>query len=105
MWFVMTEAPRRSRRAKEGWAEEKDARIARTVRFPDTLRDQIARDAERCSRSFEAQALAVLRRHYGEDVELAPASDVILAFALGSLAGIAEADRERLLRRAGHRTK
>lgn len=81
-------------------AKDKDGRIARTIRFPDSLRERIASDAERCGRSFEAQVLAVLRRHYGEDVDLAPAPDTILGLALGSLSGIPEADRERLLRRA-----
>jgi hypothetical protein len=39
---------------------------ARTIRFPKRLRDRIAADAERCGRSFEAQVLAILRRHFGE---------------------------------------
>jgi len=42
--------------------------IARTIRFPRRLRERIAADAERCGRSFEAHVIAVLRRHYGEDV-------------------------------------
>ncbi len=45
-------------------------RSARTVRFPASLKQRIAADAERCGRSFEAQVLAILRRHYGEDVDI-----------------------------------
>jgi len=71
------------------------------VRFPERLRARIAGDAERCNRSFEAQVIAILRRHYGEDVDLAPAPDAILAFALGSAAGVPEADLRRLETRIG----
>lgn len=70
------------------------------IRVAEALRERITEDAERCGRSFEAQVLAVLRRRYGEDVDLAPAPDRILELALGSLAGIPEVDRERLLKRA-----
>ena len=74
---------------------------ARTVRFPDRLRSRLAADAERCGRSFEAQVIAILRRHYGEDVDIAPAPESILALAVGSLAGIPEPDRRRLTARLG----
>ena len=74
-------------------------RTARTLRFPEPLRARITADAERCGRSFEAQVLAILRRHYGEDVDIAPAPDTILALATASLAGLPEADRKRVTRR------
>ena len=74
-------------------------RTARTIRFPDSLRERIAADAERCGRSFESQAIAILRRHYGEDVDISPSPDAILSLALGSLAGVAEPDRRILLGR------
>ena len=69
---------------------------ARTIRFPSSLRSRLAADAERCGRSFEGQVLAILRRHYGEDVDIAPAPDAILALAVGSLQGIAQADRRAI---------
>jgi len=72
---------------------------ARTVRFPDRLRARLAADAERCGRSFEAQVIALLRHHYGEDVDIAPPPNAILAYAVGSLAGIAESDRRRITSR------
>ncbi len=66
---------------------------ARTIRFPARLRARIAADAERCGRSFEAQVLAILRRHYGESVDILPAPAMILALAEASLAGMSAADR------------
>ncbi len=45
--------------------------------------------------------IAILRRHYGEDVDIAPAPDTLLELATGSLAGIPEADRAALTRRLG----
>jgi hypothetical protein len=51
---------------------------ARTIRFPGRLRERIGDDAARCGRSFEAQVLAILRRHYGEDVDIAPAPASII---------------------------
>jgi hypothetical protein len=62
--------------------------VARTVRFPEALRDKIAADADRCGRSFEGQVLAVLRRHYGEDVDLAPAPAEVVGLAMASLADV-----------------
>jgi hypothetical protein len=73
--------------------------VARTVRFPDRLRRKIAVDADRCGRSFEGQVIALLRRHYGEDVDIAPAPSEILAFAAASLASVSEADLPQLTRR------
>lgn len=61
------------------------ATIARTIRFSARVRKRVAADAERCGRRFEAQVIAILRRHYGEDVDIAPAADTILALARGSL--------------------
>jgi len=62
--------------------------VARTIRFPTRLRDKIAADAKRCGRSFAGQVLALLRRHYGEDVDIAPRPAEILALAAASLADI-----------------
>lgn len=73
--------------------------IARTIRFPEDLRTRISADAERCGRSFEAQVLAILRRHYGEDVDLAPPPDAVIGLATGSLAGVSAADRKQLTAR------
>jgi hypothetical protein len=47
-----------------------DSTIARTIRFPSKLREKIAADAKRCGRSFAGQVIALLRRHYGEDVDI-----------------------------------
>jgi hypothetical protein len=76
-----------------------DTTIARTIRFPASLRDRIAADAERCGRSFEGQVLALLRRHYGEDVDITPAAGEILALAHASLADIPATDARNVLRR------
>lgn len=73
-----------------------DAMVARTIRFPAGLRDKIAKDAERCGRSFEGQVIALLRRHYGEDVDIAPGPAAILALAAASLADIPAADLRSL---------
>ena len=69
-----------------------DPTIARTIRFPAALRDRLAADADRCGRSFEGQVIALLRRHYGGDVDIAPAPADILALASASLAGVPPAD-------------
>jgi hypothetical protein len=66
--------------------------VARTIRFSAGLREKIASDAERCGRSFEGQVIALLRRHYGEDVDIAPSPVEILALATASLADISPAD-------------
>jgi hypothetical protein len=63
------------------------------------LRGKIAADAERCGRSFEGQVIALLRRHYGEDVDIAPAPADILALAAASVAGVPDADLADLTRR------
>jgi hypothetical protein len=75
------------------------ADVARTIRFPSSLRARIANDAERCGRSFEGQVIALLRRHYGEDVDIAPPPSDILALAASSLAGVSDAEIKRLTRR------
>lgn len=80
-------------------AVAQDTTIARTIRFPAALRDRLATDADRCGRSFEGQVIAVLRRHYGEDVDIAPSPADILALASASLAGVAASDRRLLTRR------
>lgn len=67
--------------------------------MPVALRKRIAADAERCGRSFEGQVIALLRRHYGEDVDIAPGPDGILALAAASLADIPAAERKKLTRR------
>jgi hypothetical protein len=74
-----------------------DATVARTIRFPAGLRQRVSSDAERCGRSFEAQVLALLRRHYGEDVDIAPSPDDILGFARASLVDVAAIDGRRLV--------
>lgn len=71
-----------------------DASIARTIRFPGRLRDRIAVDAQRCGRSFEAHVIAILRSHFGEDVDIAPSPRTIIALARGSLAGIGPSDQK-----------
>jgi hypothetical protein len=76
---------------------------ARTIRFAEPLRARIAADAQRCGRSFEAHVLALLRRHYGEDVDIAVPPESVLAAALGSLAGVPERDRRALTRRLRER--
>jgi hypothetical protein len=58
---------------------------ARTLRFPSRLRERIAADSLRCGRSFEAHVLAILRRHYGEDVDLAPEPGETIALAQATL--------------------
>jgi len=79
--------------------QRRSSATARTIRFPERLRAQIAADAERCGRSFEAQALAILRHHYGESVDIAPTPAMVLALARGSLSGVSEGDRAELTRR------
>lgn len=76
-----------------------DTTVARTIRFPAGLRDRIAADADRCGRSFEGQVLALLRRHYGEDVDISPAPAEILALANASLADVPAADSRAILRK------
>ncbi len=73
--------------------------VPRTIRFPGLLRDRIAADAERCGRSLEGQVIALLRSHYGEDVDIGPAPSEIVALASASLAGIPESDLPALTRR------
>lgn len=73
--------------------------IARTIRFPASLRDRLAADADRCGRSFEGQVIALLRRHYGEDVDIAPSPADILALASASLADIPASDLRSLTRK------
>lgn len=79
----------------------KESPIARTIRFPSGLRDKIATDADRCGRSFEGQVIALLRRHYGEDVDIAPAPAEILALAAASLADVPESELRLLTRKLG----
>jgi hypothetical protein len=80
-------------------ATAQDAPVARTIRFPSALREKIAADAERCGRSFDGQVVALLRRHYGEDVDIAPSPKDIIALAAASLADIPDADLRSLTRR------
>jgi hypothetical protein len=77
----------------------RDTSVARTIRFPAGLRDRIAADADRCGRSFEGQVLALLRHHYGEDVDISPAASEILALASASLSDIPAADSRAILRK------
>lgn len=73
--------------------------VARTIRFSAELRAKIIADAERCGRSFEGQVIALLRRHYGEDVDIAPSPAEILALATASLADISATDVRVIERR------
>jgi hypothetical protein len=75
------------------------APVARTVRFPEALRAKIAADAERCGRSFEAHVIALLRRHFGENVDIAPPAEEIVSLASASVRGMADGDLARLGRR------
>jgi hypothetical protein len=72
---------------------------ARTIRFPARLRQRIGDDAARCGRSFESQVLAILRRHYGEDVDIAPAPATVIALARESLTGVSRAEQRAWFRR------
>ena len=76
-----------------------DSTIARTIRFSAGLRDRLAADADRCGRSFEGQVIALLRRHYGEDVDIAPGPADILALASASLADVPASDLRLLTRK------
>jgi hypothetical protein len=80
-------------------AHAQDSTVARTIRFPAGLRDKITADAERCGRSFEGQVIALLRRHYGEDVDIAPNPAEILALAAASFAEIPTVELRSLTRR------
>lgn len=80
-------------------AYPQESTIARTIRFPSGLRDRIAADAERCGRSFEGQVIALLRRHYGEDVDIAPSPTEIIALAAASLAEVPLSELPSLTRR------
>ena len=86
-------------------AADRESTIARTIRIPVELRKRIAADAERCGRSFEGQVIALLRRHYGEDVDIAPAPAGILALAVASLADIPAAERDLLTRKLEERER
>ena len=79
--------------------------IARTIRIPVALSKRIASDAERCGRSFEGQVIALLRRHYGEDVDIAPRRDRILALAVASLADIPASEHDLLTRKLVERER
>ncbi|MFL6263458.1 MAG: hypothetical protein ACJ76Y_27515 [Thermoanaerobaculia bacterium] len=80
-------------------AHTQDPAVARTIRFPSGLRDKITADAKRCGRSFEGQVIALLRRHYGEDVDIATPPAEILALAAASFADIPAAELRSLTRR------
>ncbi len=80
-------------------AAAQDLTIARTIRFPAALRDRLAADANRCGRSFEGQVIALMRRHYGEDVDIAPGPADILALASASLAHVPASDLRLLTRK------
>ena len=78
--------------AKSSSARRSATLVARTIRFPASLRETLASDAERCGRSFEAQVIALLRRHYGEDVDIAPPPSEILSLAAASLANVPDSE-------------
>lgn len=85
--------------------QPRESTVARTIRIPVALRKRIAADAERCGRSFEGQVIALLRRHYGEDVDIAPGPAGILALAVASLAGIPASQRDLLTRKLEERER
>lgn len=85
--------------------DPQESTIARTIRIPVALRQRIAADAERCGRSFEGQVIALLRRHYGEDVDIAPGPAGILALAVASLADIPASQRDQLTRKLVERER
>jgi hypothetical protein len=89
---ILVVSPRAASRPQE-------STVARTIRIPAALRKRIAADAERCGRSFEGQVIALLRRHYGEDVDIAPGPAGILALALASLADVPVSERDLLTRK------
>jgi hypothetical protein len=72
---------------------------ARTIRFPEQLRARVVADAERCGRSFDAQVIAILRRHYGEDVDLALPPAQVLTLARASMKGLSASEIADLTRR------
>ena len=80
-------------------AAPQNSTVARTIRFPAALRDKLSADAERCGRSFEGQVIALLRRHYGESVDIAPGSADLLALAAASLADVPPSDVRVLTRK------
>jgi hypothetical protein len=86
-------------------AHPQQSTIARTIRMPGALRRRIQADAERCGRSFEEQVIALLRRHYGEDVDIAPRPAGILGLAVASLADIPASERNRLTRKLEERER
>jgi len=86
-------------------AKPPESTIARTIRMPAALRKRIAADAERCGRSFEGQVIALLRRHYGEDVDIAPGPAGILALALATLADVPASERDLLTRKLGEQER
>jgi len=79
-------------------AHTQGSTVARTIRFPAALREKVSADAERCGRSFDGQVIALLRRHYGEDVDIAPNPVEILALAAASLADVPDGERLMELR-------
>jgi hypothetical protein len=86
-------------------ANVQESPVARTIRIPAALRKRIAADADRCGRSFEGQVIALLRRHYGEDVDIAPGPAGILALALATLAEVPASERDLLTRKLGERER
>lgn len=86
-------------------ASAPEATIARTIRIPASLRKRIAVDADRCGRSFEGQVIALLRRHYGEDVDIAPGPEGIVALALATLADVPDSERDLLTRKLRERDR
>ena len=77
----------------------------RTIRIPAALRKKIAADADRYGRTFEDQVIALLRRRYGEDVDIAPEAADILALAVASLAETSASERDLLTRKIEERER
>jgi hypothetical protein len=49
--------------------------------------------------------IALLRRHYGEDIDIAPRPAGILALAVASLADIPASERDPVTRKLGERER
>lgn len=80
-------------------APARGATTARTIRFPEALRNRIAADAERCGRSLEGQVIALRRHHFGEDVDIAPKPADVLVLAAASLANIPVVEARTMTRK------
>lgn len=70
--------------------------VTRTLRLPSGLHEKISADARRCERTFNRQVIALLCRHYGDDVDIVPRPAEILGLAAASFADVPITDLELL---------